>query len=146
MTTESSSPAGLSDLIKSYKAQPEKTGNALVEKLMDLLTDPKVRNKIAAAAGTYAHQISIDLADLVEEVRQEAIAACLAKFRDAEFKFFQTWKVPSMCGMQSTSQRRHWWTDTWVAREQMVRGAPKVLVTPPSNGERRTPTLPGMQP
>lgn len=86
MTTESPSPAGLSDLIKSYKAQPEKTGNALAEKLMGLLTDPKVRNKIAAAAGAYAHQISIDLADLVEEVRQEAIAACLTKFRDAEFK------------------------------------------------------------
>ena len=85
MTKDSSSPEGLSDLIKSYKAQPEKTGNALVEKLMGLLTEPKVRRKLEAAAGAYVRQFSINLSDLVEEVRQEAIAACLEKFLETEF-------------------------------------------------------------
>lgn len=85
MTTDAGSASGLSDLIESYKAQPEKTGNALAEKLMKLLSPAKVQNKIAAAAGSYAHQISINLLDLVEEVRQEAIAACLVKFRDTDF-------------------------------------------------------------
>lgn len=77
---------GLSDLVISYKADPEKNGNRLAEKLHKLLDDSAVRNKIARAAGGYRQQLSIDPKYLIEEVRQEAILRLLDHLRKPEFQ------------------------------------------------------------
>lgn len=81
----STSISGLSNLIDTYKAEPEETGNTLARFLIKLLTHGAVKNKIVAAAGPEAHHISMSLNHLVEEVRQDAIATCLTKFRNPDF-------------------------------------------------------------
>lgn len=86
MTTSDTPLTGLCDLINHYKAEPDKTGNLLATRMCGLLTHHAVRNKIAKAAGGYASQISISLDDLVDEVRQEAVVACMAGLVDPKFE------------------------------------------------------------
>lgn len=82
----STSADGLSNLITTYQSEPERTGNELAGKLMELITDNSVKNHITRAAGPHQYQISISIEDLIEEVRQEAMAKCLTKFRSPGFQ------------------------------------------------------------
>lgn len=61
----SNSVTGLSNLISSYKADPEKIGNRLAEFLMNLITHNSVRSKIMKSAGSDVHHISISVDELV---------------------------------------------------------------------------------
>ena len=85
MTKHDSNASGLSDLITSYIDFPEKTGNELAKKILEILTRHSVRNKISKAAGGYRTQISIGLDHLVEEVRQETVINCLEQFLKPDY-------------------------------------------------------------
>lgn len=86
MTKHDSNASGLSDLITSYIDFPEKTGNELAKKILEVLTRQSIRNKISKAAGSYRTQISIGLDHLVEEVRQETVINCLDQFLKPDYE------------------------------------------------------------
>ncbi|SNC59322.1 RNA polymerase sigma factor, sigma-70 family [Marinobacter sp. es.048] len=75
------SATGLSELVESYIASPEKTGDELAGKLINLITDYSVKSHIRRQAGPYLQNISISIEDLVEEVRQEAVIKFLEHVR-----------------------------------------------------------------